>query len=221
MLAKDLISDTLPHLSLKDTGLDALNWMEVFKVSHLPVVNQIELLGLISDSDIYNKDLADQTFDSQDIKFLDPYVYEDQHILEVIAAISHYNLSLIPVLDRENNYLGSITLQTLLQEFSRLTAADNPGGIIVLEMHLHDYALSEIAQIVESNDAKILSLYVDSLPDSMRLKVTLKINTVEIESIVQTFERYGYTIKATYNENKAIDSIYKSRFELFMNYLNI
>ena len=38
MIAIDLITDEIPPLMHSDTGEKALNWMEEFKVSHLPVI---------------------------------------------------------------------------------------------------------------------------------------------------------------------------------------
>ena len=77
-----------------------------------------------------------------------PYVFEDQHVYDVIRQVYEQKLSLIPVLDHKNHYLGSITLQCLVKYFARLAAVDNPGGIIVLEMGIRDYSLSEIARHV-------------------------------------------------------------------------
>ena len=112
-------------------------------------------------------------------------------------------------------------MSDLLHYFSKLTAIEKPGGIIVLEMSQNDYELTEIAQIVESNNAKILSMYVSSATDSTKLEVTLKLNATDLTSIIQTFNRYEYTIKASFMEFDEQDDLYNTRYELFMKYLNI
>jgi len=221
MLAKELISDIIPHLKTSDTGIKALIWMEIFKVSHLPIVNHFEFLGLISDTDIYDLNEADQSIGAHPLSLIRPYVYKDQHIYEVINLISRLNLSVVPVLDEKNHYLGCITLQDLTVKFSKLSAVSDPGAILVLELNLHDYLLTEIAQIVESNDSKILSLYVSTFKDSTKLNLTLKLSTSNLSSIVQTFERYNYHIKASFLEDEKLDHFYDERFESFMNYLDV
>jgi acetoin utilization protein AcuB len=220
MLAKDLISDEIPPLKTSDTGLMVINWMDEFKVSHLPIVNKQEYLGLISDTDILDLNITDEELGKYKLSLIRPFVFENQHIYEVIKLISNMKLSVLPVLDVNQNYVGLIPVTALLQQFSTLAATSEPGGIIVLEMNVLDYTLSQIAQIVESNDGKILSCYVNSLADSTKIEVTLKINKEDISGILQTFYRYNYTVKASYHQSEFSDDM-KNRFDSFMNYINI
>ena len=149
-----------------------------------------------------------------------PYVYDYQHVYDVIHQVFEQKLTLIPVIDEKQKYLGSITLQCLVKYFARLAAVDNPGGIIVLEMGIRDYSLSEIARIVESNDSSILSLYIMTLPDSTRMEVTIKINRMDIGPVIQTFNRYNYNIKASFYENELNESL-KVRYDSLMKFLDI
>jgi len=221
MLAKEMISDVVPSLKTSDTGFQALAWMDIFRISHLPIVNNSEFLGLISDKDIYDLNMADEPIGNHKLSLFSPFVYETQHIYEVIELVSRLNLSAVPVLDQKNNYLGLITISELIERFADLPALKHPGGILVLELNVHDYSLSQIAQIVESNDAKILSLYVSSSEDTTKMDVILKINRTDLSSIIQTFERYDYTIKASYLKDNEADNLIKNRYELFMRYLNV
>ena len=221
MLAKDLISDVVPALKTSDTGLQALSWMDIFKISHLPIVNNTEFLGLISDKDIYNLNMAEEPIGNHKLSLFSPYVMMDQHIYEVIEIVSRLDLTVVPVLDGKKNYLGLITQNDLLQRFANLSALKHPGGIIELELNINDYTLTQIAQIVESNNAKILSMYVSSPEDSMRMNITLKVNTTDITSIIQTFNRYNYTVKASYMESDELESLLNNRYDAFMKYLSI
>ena len=94
------------------------------------------------------------------------------------------------------------------------------GGIIVLEVSSVDYSLAQISQIVESNNARILSSYIMSSPDSTKIEVTLKINQLELSRIIRTFERYDYLVKETFQKD-ASDNDIQIRFDSLMNYLNI
>jgi acetoin utilization protein AcuB len=221
MLAKDLLSDIVPSLKTSDTGLQALSWMEIFRISHLPIVNNKEFLGLISDTDIYDLNMADEPIGNHNLSLFSPYVTSDQHIFEVIELVSRLKLTVVPVLNQEKHYLGLITMNDLIQHFANLAGLKDPGGIIVLELHQNDYSLSQIAQIVEGNDAKILGLYLSSSNESMKMELTLKINRTDLSPIIQTFNRYNYTIKASFHEDEDMDSFYSSRYESFLRYLNM
>jgi len=221
MIAKELISDVVVPVKTSDTGEYALREMQIFKVSHLPIVNNKQFLGLISENDIFDLNETSEPLGNHKLSLMSPYVKENQHVYEVIELVSSKHISLIPVLDNDNNYLGSIILQDLLQAFARITAVDKQGSIIVLEMNLNDFALSEISQIVEGNDCKIISLYVTSNEDSTKLEVTLKINKTDINPIIQSFNRYNYDIKASYLVAKDIEDLYKDRYDLLMRYINV
>jgi signal-transduction protein with cAMP-binding, CBS, and nucleotidyltransferase domain len=221
MLAKDLISDVVPALRTSDTGLKALSYMDIFRVSHLPIVNNTEFLGLISDKDIYDLNMAEEPIGNHTLSLIRPYVIFNQHIFEVIELATRLELTVIPVLDEKNSFLGVITQQDLLQYFAELTAVKHPGGIIVLELNVNDYSLSQIAQIVESNDTKILSLYISTPLDSTHLNVTLKLNRTDLTSVIQTFIRYNYNIKASYSDADTLTGMYENRYEMFMRYLNV
>lgn len=221
MLAKELISDVIPSLHTSDSGQKALYWMDIFRISHLPIVNNEDFLGLISDKDIYDANMAEEPIGNHNLSLFSPFVTENQHIYEVIELASRLNLSIVPVLDHKNHYLGAITHIDLIHYFADFAALKEPGAIIVLDMSIHDFSLSQIAQIVESNDAKVLSMYVSSHTASTRLEVTLKINKNDLTSIIQTFTRYNYTIHSTFMDHDDMEGLYENRYEMFMKYLSM
>ena len=96
-----------------------------------------------------------------------------------------------------------------------------PGGVIVLELNVHDYSLAHIARIVEDNDAKILSSHVKSIADSMKMEISLKINQTDLTSIIQSFLRYDYSIKASYQSNNRNEDVLRNHYEQLMMYLNV
>ncbi|MCH8319075.1 MAG: CBS domain-containing protein [Bacteroidetes bacterium] len=220
MLAKDLIADTIPPLKISDTGVKALSWMDEFKVRHLPVVNNIEYLGLISESDMLDLNSPDKLLGDLKLSLKRPFVTHDQHIYEVIKLIASLNLTLMPVLNDKQNFLGTIPLYHLFQSFANMASLTSTGSLIVLELNVNDYSLSEIGQIVESNDAKILSSYITSHSDSTKLELTLKINKTNISDVLQTFNRYNYTVTASYQQTEFVEDL-KNRLEYLMNYINI
>jgi acetoin utilization protein AcuB len=221
MVAKDLISEVIPSLKTSDLGQTALNWMEIFRISHLPIVNNQDFLGLISDADIYDMNQANEPIGNHYLALSKPYVLEKQHIFEVIGVASRLKLSVVPVLDEKNRYIGVITTNDLIRHIAGISSMDQYGGIMVLDLVERDYSLTQIAQIVESNNIKILSMYITSPPDSTRLEVTLKVNTSDLTSVIRTFERYNYEVKTWVTNNDSMESLYSERFDLLMKYLNI
>ena len=220
MLARELISDVVTALKTSDSGTMALSWMEVFRIKHLPIVNHREFLGLISDADIYDLNNPDEPVGNHNLSLQKPFVNEDQHIYEVIELLSRLELTLVPVLNDEKQYLGVITQEELTRKFANLSALQQPGAIIELEMQTHDYSLSEISQIVESNNARILSSYVAAAEDVNKLRVTLKINLTDLTSVMATFNRYNYTVVSSHMNDEDLDEFYQERFDVFLKYLN-
>ncbi len=220
MFAKHLITDAIIPLKTSDTGATALSWMDDYKVSHLPIVNNVDFLGLISDEDIYNMNDFSEPVGNHTLSLSSPFVYDHQHILEIIRIVATQKLSLIPVLDSKKKYIGSITLKKIIEGLSKISAAESPGGIIILEVSQNDYSLSEISQIIESNDAKVLSLYVETPDNSTKISIVIKINKIDISAVLQTFNRYNYDIKASFSEKDDIEDL-RERYDLLMKYLDI
>ena len=221
MVAKDLISEIIPSLKTSDTGQTALNWMEIFRISHLPIINNQDFLGLISDADIYDMNQPEEPIGNHKLTLFKPSVTSEQHLFEVIGLASRLKLTVVPVLDENNHYKGVITTNDLIRHIASISSMDQPGGIIVLEFLERDYSLSQIAQIVEGNNIKVLSLYITSPPESTRLEVTLKVNTNDLSSVIRTFERYGYEVKTWVTTDDSMDRFYSDRFDMLMKYLNI
>jgi len=220
MLAIELISDSIPPVHTSDSIQKVMERMQEFRIRHLPIVNEEQFLGLVSDSDLIGETDYQVSIGSLALSLVNPYVLEDQHIYDVIRLFSEQQLSIVPVLDAKKNYRGLVSINTLTEYFARLTAVSDPGAIIVLEISNKNNSLAHMAQIVESDNAQILSSYVRTFPDSTRMEVTLKVNKVDISAIVATFMRYEYEVKATFNHIDHNDNS-KDRYDSLMNYLNL
>jgi len=220
MLARDLISDEIPPIKTSDSGHKVLRWMDEFKVTHLPVIEGTEFVGMVSDNTILDLNDPDASLSELQIPYDKVFVGEDRHIFDVIKLIADHQLTVVPVLDMRNEYMGAITLGYLMKQMAGMASMSDPGGIVILEMNNHDYSLQEIARIVEGNDAKVMSVYLTSKPESTSLEVTVKINRKDLGGILQTFNRYNYTVKASFQESHQLDDL-KDRYDSLMNYLKI
>jgi predicted transcriptional regulator len=221
LLAEKLISDSLTSVSSTDKGKKALNSMDVYRVSHIPVVNGSKYLGLVSDKLIYDLNLLELPIETQLDKLNTSHVHKDQHIFEVAILMYKLKLSVLPVLDTDHNYLGGITLYDVARRFAKLFSLEEIGGVIILEMNVNNYSLSEISRIVESNDIKILSCFLDRKPGTNILDVILKLNNDELSPLIQAFMRYDYNVKAVYMDQSELSDLFKDRFDQFMKFMNI
>jgi len=221
MVAKELISEVVPVLNTSDTGQKALNWMEVFRISHLPIVNNKEFLGLISDIDIYDINDPEQPIGNHELSLIKPFVRLDQHIFEIIDLACKLKLTLVPVLDDKNIYKGAIQASDLLWKVAEMASLREPGGIIVISLLQNDYLLSQISQIIESNGAKVLNLYISSPSESTRMEITIKLNTNNLAPIIRTFERYDYEITNWHGGDDEMDRFYSDRYDSLMRYLDV
>lgn len=220
MVASELISNLIPPLKPSDSVQKSLERMIEFKLYHLPIVDESLFVGLVAEEDLIEVRDVTQAMDALTLPLTSPFVYEDAHIYEIIRMFNQLNLSILPVLDYKKNYLGMISINNVLAYTSEIFAVKEHGGIVVLEISNRNNSLSHMAQIVEADNAQILSSYVQSFPDSTRLEVTLKINKTELSGIISSFERYNYQVKAVFNNTIADDGT-EDRFNSFMNYLNV
>jgi CBS domain-containing protein len=220
MLAGDLITDEIPPLKMTDTVEMALDWMEQFKVSHLAVVNGRELIGVVSETDLLDYEKPDEPINASKLHLMRPSIHYYQHAYDVVRLMSSLNLTLIPVIDEKELYKGCVTLKGIVHNLSTMMSVQNPGGVIVLELNQNDYSLTQIANIIESNDTKILSLHVSSSPDSTKIEVTIKVNREDLSGVLQTFSRYNYEVKATF-QNAEFKTGLDDRLNEFLHFLNI
>ena len=219
MIASELISYDIPPLKLSDTGNKALDWMEEFKTTELPIVNEGKYLGLISESNLLDSNDVDGKIESFGFNLLKPFVQENQHMFEVISTMVDNDIDVLPVVNSGHQYLGVITSKIIVKSLSKVVSVANAGSILTLEVNVKDYSLSEIARMVESDDAKVLASFITSHPDSTKLEVTLKINKTEISRILHTFERFKYVVLASYNESEYHENL-QNKYDEFMRFLN-
>jgi len=220
MLAIDIINIDIPPLSMNQSGEDAISVMEEYMVRHLPIVEDREVMGMVSEEMILDND-QDAMILSYRGSDSPVFVHSEDHILEILAFFAKTNLTCVAVVDAQIKYVGMITLQQLMMRFATEYSFDEPGAIIVLELNKVDYSLTEISRIIESEKGTILSCLISQQrEDSNILLVTLKINLQDIQYVKATFERFNYNIVAAFSEVKYVDTL-SERYEALMHYLNM
>lgn len=196
-----------------------LTIMNIYHVKHLPIVNFEMLLGTISEDEVMAHNV-DEAIGSYGLGLSKAFVRSSDHLFEVMSKLAEFNLTVIPVVDEGDHYVGMITQEDLLQYYANSFSFTEPGGIIVLEMNRIDYSLGEIARIVEAENFSILSAFLTTNPDTTKVYVTIKINQQEIQHLIATFERYDYMIKASFTEDTYLEDL-RDRYDALMSYLNV
>ncbi|MFT6137245.1 MAG: putative transcriptional regulator [Salibacteraceae bacterium] len=220
MLASEIVITEIPSLSKSDSVAQAIEWMDEFKVTQLAVIDNYKYLGLINENYLLNIEDPIERI-SEHCNYLEHvHAYENEHVFEIIKKVQEHQLSLIPVLSDKELFLGTITVFNLMEVIAEMPVVKNPGGIIVMDMNSIDYSLSEISRIVESNDAKILGCFISRAYDNKTIELTIKINKMNVQDVIQTFERFGYEITASYDQSGNDDDM-EDRYNNLMNYLNM
>ena len=220
MLTAELINNNIPRLQLQDSISKALQLINDYRVTHLPVVADDKYLGLIGEDDLLDVEEEKGTIEFLQENFNPAFVKENEHFLNAVKYCNQFESSVVPVTNEEKELVGVITVTDLLKSLGDFSGANEIGGIVVMEMERSQFAISEISRIVESNDATILHLNTTIQPDTGLLTVSLHLNKKEIAAIVSAFERYEYDIIYYFGDEKFENEIH-SNYRHLMSYLDI
>lgn len=206
MIALHHIDETIPALRPADDPAKGLDWMETFKVSHLPVVGTSGYLGLVAETILLEADGTDALVRDLAWNTDDLSVRADDHIFAVADALVRHELSVLPVTDAENELRGVVTATTAIQAFAEFSIVHDPGGVFTLVVAQPDYSLAEISRIVESNNAAVLGAHVSRLSSDDTMLVTVKVTAIDLTYILASFERYEYAIRDVFHTSERGDT---------------
>lgn len=221
MIAEELINHMVPPLKVTDDAHKAIVWMEEFRCNFLPVVDEGQLQGFISEEIIMESNDIEKNVGMFALVGKACAVSLDSHFFDILRIAGEHKLNMVAVLNGEGKYAGIIMVQDVMTSFAQTASVQMAGGILVLSMDLIDYSLAEICRYVEENNAKVISSTMMEDPlDNGKIKVTLKINQLDLSRIVATLERFGYRVIGRYQEAPRDDDN-KERLDMLMKYLNM
>jgi acetoin utilization protein AcuB len=219
MRTAEIVSKRMLELRPQDTIDLALRMMDDLKLQHLPVVDDGHLVGIVKEDELLNFD-ASLTIESANASITLVELQEDAPYLDALKMFTLTRLTVLPV-NGVDGYVGSILWEDILDCFAQLSGAKETGAMLIIEMRARDYSLAQLAQIIEGNDAKILSVELRQYPESQMLDVEVKLNTTNVGGVLQTLHRYDYFVRKVYHQQDLGDDIMQKRYEELMNYINL
>lgn len=222
MLVKDFITKEIPVLKSFDTGEYALALMDDFKVNHLPLLadDLFSLQALVSEKELLSA--PELSLSLAELNLTEAYsVRDDTHLLEALPVMVCRELSILPVISVQQEYLGVLTRESLLAALTELCQANAAGSLVMLDLLPVDYSLVDIARLVESNHAHILSLLSQTDARNGHLLITLKLDVEDASSVIRSFERFNYTVSGYFMKNGVINDVFRQRVNEFIHYINI
>jgi hypothetical protein len=206
MQAYEFINNLIPPLKLKDKVKMALSWMEEIRTDLLPVVDEGRFLGFVTEELVFSINNPELNVSKLELDSPGCFVYLDKHIYDVIKVASENQSNMVAVVDRQNTYLGVVTMEDAIGAFANSLSIQSQGTVLVLSMFMTDYSLFEIARIIESENTKILSSFISNDPlDDSKIKLTLKLDRTEMRHIKATLERFGYKILDHFQEEEGVN----------------
>ncbi|MFZ9387692.1 MAG: CBS domain-containing protein [Chitinophagaceae bacterium] len=220
MLTRELLTQSLPFLHLTDKVYQALQLMNDNHVTHLPIVEGDKFVGLISEEDLLQAENDHHTLGQLEQSFFNVSVREEDHFLKAVQMAAEAGLSVVPVVNEENDLTGTVAYTDLLRYASDFMSLKEPGGLIVLEIPSNQYSFNEISKLVETNDAQITQLNTSNDAETGMMQVTIRINKPDVSDIVSTFQRYEYNIKYFFGEEHYANEL-RTNYDNLMNYLKM
>lgn len=215
MFIKEYISKDYPAFNSSDSIQEAYEVAKEFGYSHIFIKKKGTYSGALSLS--FLEDSPDGNLGSLEIHFEKFAILEDGNILDTVKLFHTFSTNVVPVIGKTEKYLGYIACDDIFNEFSKYPLFSENGAIITVQTTSKHYSFTEIAKIVEGNNAKIYGCYVSAINED-NFWLTLKISNENLSSIDETFERYGYNVVHKHYDDEK-EELMKDRFGFFQKYL--
>ncbi|GAA3556448.1 CBS domain-containing protein [Snuella lapsa] len=217
-LSQYIINDIKP-LNVNSNISELQQLFNQLTYSHIPVEDDNHVfLGCFFETDAHCFE-GDKLLNDYKYALEDFYVRDTTLWLDVLEVFAQKGTNIMPVLDSDNKYLGYYELNDIISLFAESPFFSEAGGILVVEKGINDYSFSEISQIVESNNGRLLGAFISKIKNDIA-QITLKIANVNLNEIIQTFRRYSYNIVSGH-EDDSYNEILKERSDYLKKYLNI
>lgn len=219
MNINDYILKEIKAFHLKDSVKKAQKLFKNYPITHFPVVENDKLLGSFAEDDIQTLENKEEELVAHSYLLNSFFADEKATVLELLKIFADNNTTIIPVLNKEKNYIGYYDLCDVLDVFSTSPFMIEESETLIVEKLELDYSMGEVSQIVEANGGKLLGVYLSEKSNNF-VQVTLKIVSDEINEIIQTFRRYDYKIVSNHENDIYLEDL-KNRSDYLQKYLEM
>ncbi|MBX7206466.1 MAG: CBS domain-containing protein [Bacteroidia bacterium] len=221
MRANEILSDKLFALKPGDRCSKALELMNEWQVSHLPVALNNRVTGYVTSDEIAFPEEEDDIIEKYIRNEKAIKVGEQIHLLDLVKFFAESSVSCMAVVDETDMLKGIVDVKDVLRELNEFFSFSVPGSILTIEMSSFDYSISELGRLVESNDLKITGLHIRHVKGTEnRLEIVLKLNRNDIRGLLATLSRYNYQVTSETVNQEDLQHL-KDRYDSFIKYLNI
>ena len=219
MNINDYILKEIKAFHLKDSVKKAQKLFKNYPITHFPVVENDKLLGSFAEDDIQTLENKEEELVAHSYLLNSFFADEKATVLELLKIFADNNTTIIPVLNKDKNYIGYYDLCDVLDVFSTSPFMIEESETLIVEKLELDYSMGEVSQIVEANGGKLLGVYISEKSKDF-VQVTLKIVSDEINEIIQTFRRYDYKIVSNHENDIYLEDL-KNRSDYLQKYLEM
>ncbi|MEM9141794.1 MAG: acetoin utilization protein acuB [Bacteroidota bacterium] len=212
------IQTAIPVLDIGDSVEAAIAFFRDTTFSHIAVTQGGYFLGILGDMELDGAKASD-TLEDYRYNLEAFFVRRESNWLDVLTAFSRNDANLLAVLDDKEKVVGYYGLPEIVSSFIDTPFFTEPGDIVVIAKGAKDYAFSEIAQIVESNNAKVIGAFITDIRNDI-VQLTLKMSAASLNEVLQTFRRYNYTILLGNKDDQFMEDL-KQRSDYLDKYLNV
>jgi len=217
MYIKEYLSNDYPVFNLSDSISMVKEAVRDFDFSHIFIQKNKSFLGGIHRDLLKNskaQTIKDIAMHSE--RFI---ASEDEITLDVIRYFYTFNTNIVPVMNRNEEYLGYITPEDIFKDLSKYPLFSENAAVLVVETAVRNYSMAEVAQIVESNKAKFYGSFIYHMTDEI-IQIALKISPANMMSVEAAFDRFGYLVLHKFYIDRQ-EEILKDRFDFLQKYMEI
>lgn len=219
MLTKDFTNTSLPLLGENHSIKEVLSLMQKHHLKHLTAY-----IG--GNYGFFSYDTISMLSSNTTLAKIEQLLHQGalstkDHIWESIRTFNKYEAELLPILDEEGLFCGSVSVRDIFNRLLDVFPIGNGGAIVEIEMSYQNYSLQELGGIVEGANAKINLLSVFPIDGTSKVNVVFSIDKNDATEVIQALERHSYHVNAWFMNKGKIDNILEERYDAIMQYINM
>jgi acetoin utilization protein AcuB len=220
MLVKNWMSKKVITVDVNNSMHDAMKLLMEHNIRMLPVMKKGKLAGIVTERDLKKASASDATtleihellylltkVKVKDIMTKDvTTVFPDHTVEETAQVLQENRISGAPVVDADNQLVGTITQTDLFRVLISLTGVGSGGIQFGIQVEDRPGSIKEVADVIRSFGGRMVSILTsyDEVPEGYR-KVYMRMRSIErakLQNLIQALEaKAGLLYMVDHTEN--------------------